>query len=72
MWAVEMILEHKEDHRTEQILYLVKWMNYADSESTWEDEFAFKGGEALVIANMTDFLFLFPGDVEGISTCPRH
>ena len=56
MWAVERILEHKEDRRTEKILYLVKWMNYPIAESTWEDEFAFKGGEALVIIIVTNFI----------------
>ena len=51
MSAVESILEHKvvqSEHGDEYILYLVKWLNYNVSASTWQDEYSFKGGEALV------------------------
>ena len=51
MSAVESILDHKavqSEHGEEYILYLVKWLNYDVSVSTWQDEYSFKGGEALV------------------------
>ena len=51
MSAVESILEHKvvqSEHGDEYFLYLVKWLNYNVSASTWQDEYSFKGGEALV------------------------
>jgi len=52
MWAVECILQHKV-HQTENeeefILYFVKWVNFDVSESTWQDEYSFKGSGALQI-----------------------
>ena len=52
MWAVEAILEHKvlqSEHGEDYILYLAKWVNFHVSESTWQDEYSFKGSGALQI-----------------------
>ena len=49
---MESILEHKvlqTENEEEFILYLVKWVNFAVSESTWQDEYSFKGSGALQI-----------------------